>query len=643
MKVNYEESSDYLSSTSHNYNQNGGSFNDFVDYLVGKPSEKQKPEISINSTTPRQKYESMNDEDLTELVLKYAAERDYDKVLEIILYNYDRLKYEKQDSNGCTILHYFARDFNFIASKGKGKEENYKHGYKNIFKNIKIGLKNFANQIEKFGYVVMTMIPLTRPDVKNFINIQDINGDTPIFIAQKNNNHAYIDCLISAGGDLRICNKQGMKIELATETATESEFKNKFSITKSEDCNRSIDVTQTKGVQKWNKEELKRIFNNSSVEKQSSTIGKTSEPNIPTEEKLRNLARETQDKFKTKYDTLLSNIKSEKSNEIPISKTQQGGISENSLDTSVILKCLIENPQQNVVETKQVKAKQSGQEEQNTADFVDYIVAKVRKDFPQKREFNEPINQPFAQAGGKKNKKIKGSREMFEYKTKKDLYEEDYELFGGSEDDSEDEGMRSLHRVTDQTIRDIETKILENIKKLMKIDDDEIARDYRSGAWYQFRQKMGDAFLDLKKLDKTIQFEKFITLDVLNKVDLKESRKRRLENKEKHEKQRAEKSASSSTPTKSSSTETSTEDKKKTKKTKEPKEKKEKKEKKETKTKSKKEGTGRRTVHMTEYSLNSDLSSLQFSDTSNSYNFSNKNIMPSSTSSFASITSSSRF
>ena len=694
--MTHENELDYLSSTSHNYTQEGGNLLDTIKGFFTKKSEGEKVVANKNNKTSNdmstyvqkeKAYEATyGNKNPVDLMLKSASEHDYEKVFDVYgkyisagENNYENINFAKQDKSGNTILHYLARDYKMIM-KYNDKTDNVKEKKSFNFRQFKDYIKSIPKIISEgviaLGSIILVSSIIAHPKNSSFINIQNNDGDTAAILAQKNGNYAFVDMLVEANADLDICNKLGFKIQPVTETETSNNL-HKFELLESEDCNkpngqitqsedlRSIEVSQVGGDFF---KDLKNYFT-------KSKKNDSDQYNGTTEDRLRYLAEKAKasDASNTNtqnYNKFLGQVAEDNQTvqTNKIAKNYDNKYTDESVETSEILKNLMnENKSNNQYKMgtstaaneliKNDNFKTSGTPKENTDDFVNQVVAKYRKAMHNKDKTPSapyPAMQvpgealvPNQQTGGYSNKKnkITGHRKLFKYdipkKSKNYMYDslDDDNMEGGLSSDNS--SMNSLQRVTQQTIRDIEDRIIANIKKIMKITDEEEARDYRSGAWYLYREKKGEALFDMKKLDKTIEFEKFITEDILKKVNIKEAKKRRLENKEKQRlaKESNSSSSSSSSSSGSNSSFTSTNSStptsmsmsssakpKKTSKA----------------TKAKKEGS----IRVTEYSLESSLSDMHFSNSSSyssSYNFSNKNILPSTTSSFNSYTSSSAF
>lgn len=699
--MTHESELDYLSSTSHNYTQDGGNLIDTLKGLFTKKnnesaSEKKETHPEFNTgRSPKEEpyketYESKyGNQDPVGLMLKSASENNYEKVFDVyVTYlsadenNYEKLNFAQQDKSGNTILHYLAKDKIIVKYKDSADDSAKKsfnlQRFKNYIKSIPQKISEFLTSV---GLTVLVTSIIAHPKNKSFINIQNNDGDTAAILAQKNGNYFFIDLLVEAKADLDICNKLGFKIQPVTETETSNNL-HKFELFESESCNKSNkQVTQSDDLRSINIsqiggdffEDFKNYFAKKSKKNDSDQY------NGSTEDRLRYLAEkakasDTSNTNTHNYNKFLGQVAEDNFSNKNSNEGYDRTYTDKSVETSEILKNLMQEDKSNkqykmgtstaaneLIKEENMKSNEKRRED--TDDFVNQVVAKYRKAMNNKEKTpnasatppmsmqpsgeamqpqGETMAPPLQQMGGQRKNKITGQRKLFKYdlpkKSKNYMYDslDDDNMEGGLSSDSSSSSMNSLQRVTQQTIRDIEDRIIANIKKLMKITDDEEARDYRSGAWYFYREKKGDALFDMKKLDKTIEFEKFITEDILKKVNLKEARKRRLENREKQQQMKEANSSSSqsnssftstnsSTPTSMSS---SSEKPKKATKAKT--------------TKAKKEGS----IRVTEYSLDSSLSDMNFSDSSSyssSYGFSNKNILPSTTSSFNSYTSSSAF
>jgi hypothetical protein len=595
-------------------------------------------------------------------MLNHASVRQYNIVSQIIKSYYNKINFSKQvKEQGFTIVHYFARDYALIKSSDPiiiNDSEKQKN------------LKQFLGNLPFFVAIVLGL-----PNRKQFIDIQDKDGNTALIIAQKNNNYDFIDILLSYGANIDICNNSGLQVQCFTDTESATQKKMRFC--GEEKCKKdyassefqSIDLPfSDKGIQAYSPhqrfiEQIQKDDYTITASDGNTFKSSAMKPSITesTEAKLERLSKEYKNANQFKNldpffsDRVAPNIDQE---------------------TSDLLDELIKNQSQNTMSATSsfAPSQQNYLNKANSypaaapappmpvapktgsSEFVEYFINELRKydgqapapapapAQPQQNAYSQNVlagGNWSSKSKGKKEK-VNGTRKMFEYKDNKKNKQYDFDFYGGkTSTDSSETGMRSLTRVTDQMIRDLEDKIIKKIKEVMKITDDELARDYRSGAWYLFKLSKGDALKEMKRLDRTIDFEKYINESILKKVDLKEAKKRRLENRERQEQIRSQKSSeksssSSLTPT---STTTASESTSQTKTTseKKPREKK-------SDTKKEKDQPKRNPkVEISEYSLGmTDLSSMSFSDSS-SYAISNKNIFPSTTSSFKSYTSSSRF
>jgi len=658
MYLNYEGTSD-LSSTSHKHIQTGGGFIDKLKKYFGEVPEKEISEkkqeennnnlysnVTVGKLNP-QIYENMNSDEITNAMLSAAYVKEYTTVAYIIKNFYEKLDFTKQvKGDGSTILHYFARDFAMIQGTDPIITAEDVNFVKRFVRKI---IGNIVNKIPLF-----VVITLGHPNIDKFINLQDKDGNTAVFIAQKSNNYAFIDILLSFGASLEICNNLGLQVQCVTETESDrlSLSKNcKFSETKCKQQNSdtyksdefmSINVEQTKGIKSY--DPYKRFFETtkknsfsetSEIPTQTTgTINAASnaqtlaQPAVTTEEDLIRISKSYREKYGDQFKNLDSFL-SEKTNSIPKNSAEN---QINDIPTSELLNNLT-IPQDKV---------NTPSSEKNTEKFINELVTQLRTNYPsstkqqqqQQQQQQQLPQQQFTMTGGKKKtNKIQGTRDLFEYKTKDRKFAK-LDFYGGrSSTITSEKAMHSMQRVMEQTVRDTEAEIIATIKKIMKITDDEVARDYRSGIWYLFKNEKGDSINNLSRLDRTLEFQKFINEERLKKVDLKEAKKRRMENKQKQEERKTSSSSSSSsistTKTTTSSSPNSPAPIKK-------------KETKASKASKVNEGS-RKSVHVSEYSLGSDLSDLKFSDSS-FYNFNNKGVMPSNTSStFNSYTSSSRF
>lgn len=126
------------------------------------------------------------------LALEEASERNYAAVKDMILK--DMIDPTVVDKNKNTILHYIARDYT-------------------------------ANNIDE--EIVKKL--LSRNDRKSFINLQNIDGDTPAIVALKNGNQELVNMLEKAGADLKIKNNEDYYIGTETQNDNQCEQQNTLS------------------------------------------------------------------------------------------------------------------------------------------------------------------------------------------------------------------------------------------------------------------------------------------------------------------------------------------------------------------------------------------------------------------------------
>lgn len=117
-----------------------------------------------------------------QIALKAAQLRNYYVIDFLVNQNLIR-NYGSQDSDGCTLLHYLARET--------------------------------SNEVEPIVDKV-----LARSNIKSFINIQNKDGDTPLHVAVKAGNHDIAEKLVGAGSDKSRANKEGMTIMSVSESET---------------------------------------------------------------------------------------------------------------------------------------------------------------------------------------------------------------------------------------------------------------------------------------------------------------------------------------------------------------------------------------------------------------------------------------
>jgi hypothetical protein len=126
-----------------------------------------------------------NGDNCDNIVMKAVQLRNYHVVDFFVNQNLIK-NYGHKDANGCTLLHYLAREVS-----------------------------------REVGPIIDKILEM--PNIKSFINIQDNNGDTPLHVATKVGNHEIAEKLVFAGCDKSKKNNDGQTILSVSENMTVSQ------------------------------------------------------------------------------------------------------------------------------------------------------------------------------------------------------------------------------------------------------------------------------------------------------------------------------------------------------------------------------------------------------------------------------------
>lgn len=83
---------------------------------------------------------------------------------------------------------------------------------------------------------------------------------------------------------------------------------------------------------------------------------------------------------------------------------------------------------------------------------------------------------------------------------------------------------------------EIHKKVVEKIKKLLKLEDDEVARDYKAALWKMAKEKLPKA----DNLEQSKEMEKLATKKVLDTIDISEAKELRQQSQKRRQEQRQE-------------------------------------------------------------------------------------------------------
>ena len=318
---------------------------------------------------------------------------------------------------------------------------------------------------------------LERKDIKELINIQDKEGNTPLHIAVINECNELAQNLIKAGANPLIKNNAGFyieDIEEEVEIINLSENKNNIFIpTKSK-----LSDTEKKYLNSMINSINKKDLNNSTSEVSGLTDVTLSQ-------------------------TITKNIVNKKELVVP-----EVSMDNTTYDTSDILNTIMDN------KTSEVSATPSVNMNLNTSEFIDNYIAKKN-------------NTTKLEGGKKKTKKSKNLSNQSSYYTEKSLSMSNSNLTSsvnlessGSEDESSASGslseMSELSRMINNQATEIHERSVKKIMEIMGVSEQE-ARIIKAYIYSEIRTQNPE----LNNFDRAVEMEKRITKEHLSKLDKK--------------------------------------------------------------------------------------------------------------------------
>ncbi len=318
---------------------------------------------------------------------------------------------------------------------------------------------------------------LERKDIKELINIQDKEGNTPLHIAVINECNELAQNLIKAGANPLIKNKAGFYIEDIEE---EVEVKNT-----SENKNNIFIPTKNK-LSDTEKKYLNTMLN--SINKKDAT-NSTSEVNGLTDI--------------TVSQTISKNIVKNKELVVP-----ELSADNTTYDTSDILNTIMDNKNSEVSTTPSVNMNL------NTSEFIENYLA-------------EKSNKAKLEGGKKKTKKSKKLSNQSSYYTEKSLSMSNSNLTSSvdldsseSEIESSESGslseMSELSRMINNQATEIHERSVKKIMEIMGVSEQE-ARVIKAFIYSEIRTQNPE----LNNFDRAVEMEKRITKEHLSKLDKK--------------------------------------------------------------------------------------------------------------------------
>jgi hypothetical protein len=508
-----------------------------------------------------------------QLALTAAEEKNYEVVKFLINHN-NNYDFSQVDKSNNTLLHHIARDYT-------------------------------AHNIDP--QLIKTI--LSDKNVKQFINIQNIEGDTPAITALKNGNNNFVNMLRDVGADLTITNKIGQYIASSTDTATNNNSEKDIDA-----IDTAVIMNNSETTNESQKDIIERVVNtfihnkkppnNNTITEsigfnnisKASPIAKTPVAKTPiattlsggnynnhSESQYINLLSENHADFLEFTEGFLEKIAR---NNTTVKNTS-------NLDTENILSKLNEIAKS---QDLQHGGKSVMNETENSELFLNNLINKYSSNSTSGSCGHKQNNLQGGNYNSKNTKSVKGTRKLLSYKryndygiTPKSEYSEELgTLLNNQADQIRSRVLKRVKNVTNSTLSDadnyvsymeniideqfegnsnldkkvelenmvskstvvnkfkeaseIHKEVVEKIKKVLKTDNDEEARDYKAALWNMAKEKYPDS----DNLEQSKEMKKMATKKVLDGIDLAKAKELRSGNQKRRQERRDERKQKSS-------------------------------------------------------------------------------------------------